>query len=177
MTTNRVLRLTTAIAVASALLTLGCKDSSAPSTPFTTLAGQWSTQDTVRYNYALVSDGSLRLWIVVNQYVASVVASTDSTYTFSWTSGTQQVFDSVAGQPASRSTTPTSGSPMFTAVVRGDTTILHGFGRMLTNSATATSVHSQRTLPPSECLVALGSIARSSPSPTCYVALHWTRTQ
>lgn len=168
---------TTTCAAAVALLLAGCRNSSAPSAPFTTLAGQWSTQDTFRYDFARASDSLPRVWILINQYTANVVAASDSTYAFWWVSGFQLVFDSVAGQPASRSTNPMSGSPQFTAVVRGDTTILQGFGRMLTNHATATTVTSQRTLPTLECLVVLGSIARSSPSPTCYVAFHWTRTQ
>jgi hypothetical protein len=160
------------------LLAIGCKGSTAPAPPFTTLAGQWSTQDTFRYSFAWISDGSPRWHTLIDQYTASVVTTSDSTYTFQWVAGFAQVFDSAEGQPAVRSTNPVIGSSLlFPAVVRGDTVVLQAFGRMLLTRATASSVISERTLPTSECLVALGPMARPTPTPSCYVGYHWTRTQ
>jgi len=164
-------------AATASLLLAGCSSSTTPAAPFTTLAGQWSTQDTFRYSFAYVTDGAASLRILVDQYTASVVATSDSTYSFQWVAGLQQVFDSAAGQPAVRSTNPVVGSsPLFSAVVRGDTVVLQGFGRMLLTRATASTVISERTLPTAECLVALGPMARPTPTPSCYVGHHWTRT-
>lgn len=165
------------VSVAAASLLMGsCSSSTEPAAPFTSLAGQWSTQDTFRYSFAYITDGTPSLRILINQYTARVTTTSDSTYSFQWVAGLQQEFDSAAGQPAVRSTNPVVfSSPLFSAVTRGDTVLLQGFGRMLLTRATASSIISERTLPTAECLVALGPMARPTPTPSCYAGHHWTR--
>lgn len=164
-------------AVVLALTLAGCADSAAPEPPFTSFAGQWATQDTFRWNYYSRMDSTqARLHILVNQASFAFVAVSDSTYTFNIVSVSQQVLDSTAGSPAVRQTINAAAGPSGSAVVRGDTAYLDYFPRMPLGQATATSVTSQRIMPTSECVSAVGPIASPRPAPTCYVAYHWIRT-